>query len=42
MMGQGYWQIVESRRVDGKLRPVVLMDLGTARSYETEKVNFRS
>lgn len=25
-----YWQIIESRRVDGKPRPVVLMHLGTA------------
>ena len=28
--GHTYWQIVESRRVDGKPRPVVLMHLGTA------------
>jgi len=25
-----YWQIVESKRVNGKPRPVVLMHLGTA------------
>jgi len=28
--GRTYWQIVESRRVNGKPRPVVLMHLGTA------------
>ena len=28
--GHTYWQIVESRRVNGKPRPVVLMHLGTA------------
>jgi len=28
--GHTYWQIVESRRVDGKPRPIVLMHLGTA------------
>src|SRR4030065_847137 len=28
--GYPYWQIVESRRIDGKPRPVVLMHLGTA------------
>lgn len=28
--GYTYWQIVESRRVNGKPRPVVLMHLGTA------------
>lgn len=28
--GHAYWQIVESRRVNGKPRPVVLMHLGTA------------
>jgi transposase len=28
--GYPYWQIVESRRVNGKPRPVVLMHLGTA------------
>jgi transposase len=28
--GYTYWQIVESRRIDGKPRPVVLMHLGTA------------
>jgi len=25
-----YWQIIESKRVDGKPRPVMLMHLGTA------------
>ena len=28
--GHSYWQIVESRRVGGKPRPIVLMHLGTA------------
>lgn len=28
--GHTYWQIVESRRVNGKPRPIVLMHLGTA------------
>lgn len=28
--GHTYWQIVESRRINGKPRPVVLMHLGTA------------
>jgi len=28
--GHAYWQIVESRRINGKPRPVVLMHLGTA------------
>ena len=28
--GKTYWQIVESRRVNGKPRPIVLMHLGTA------------
>lgn len=28
--GRTYWQIVESRRVNGKPRPIVLMHLGTA------------
>ncbi len=28
--GHTYWQIVESRRIDGKPRPIVLMHLGTA------------
>ena len=28
--GHTYWQIVESRRVNGKPRPVVLAHLGTA------------
>jgi len=28
--GRTYWQIVESRRIDGKPRPVVLMHLGSA------------
>jgi len=28
--GHSYWQIVESRRINGKPRPVVLMHLGTA------------
>lgn len=28
--GRAYWQIVESRRINGKPRPVVLMHLGTA------------
>jgi len=28
--GKTYWQIVESRRVNGKPRPVVLLHLGTA------------
>jgi transposase len=28
--GHPYWQIVESRRINGKPRPVVLMHLGTA------------
>jgi len=28
--GHSYWQIVESRRVNGKPRPIVLMHLGTA------------
>jgi transposase len=28
--GRSYWQIVESRRINGKPRPVVLMHLGTA------------
>jgi len=28
--GRSYWQIVESRRVNGKPRPIVLMHLGTA------------
>lgn len=30
--GYSYWQIVESRRVNGKPRPIVLMHLGTAES----------
>jgi transposase len=30
--GHTYWQIVESRRVNGKPRPIVLMHLGTAQS----------
>jgi transposase len=30
--GHTYWQIVESRRVNGKPRPVVLMHLGTAQN----------
>jgi transposase len=30
--GCTYWQIVESRRVNGKPRPIVLMHLGTAES----------
>jgi len=29
--GHTYWQIVESRRINGKPRPVVLMHLGTAK-----------
>ena len=28
--GHTYWQIVESRRIEGKPRPIVLMHLGTA------------
>jgi len=28
--GHTYWQIVESRRIQGKPRPIVLMHLGTA------------
>ena len=28
--GKRYWQIVESRRINGKPRPIVLMHLGTA------------
>ena len=28
--GHAYWQIVESRRINGKPRPIVLMHLGTA------------
>jgi len=28
--GHSYWQIVESRRINGKPRPIVLMHLGTA------------
>lgn len=28
--GKTYWQIVESRRVNGKPRPIVLMHLGSA------------
>lgn len=28
--GKTYWQIVESRRINGKPRPIVLMHLGTA------------
>ena len=28
--GRTYWQIVESRRVNGKPRPIVLLHLGTA------------
>jgi transposase len=28
--GRAYWQIVESRRINGKPRPVVLLHLGTA------------
>ena len=28
--GRCYWQIVESRRINGKPRPIVLMHLGTA------------
>ncbi|MDI7259228.1 MAG: hypothetical protein QME90_04810, partial [Thermodesulfobacteriota bacterium] len=28
--GHTYWQIVESRRINGKPRPVVLIHLGTA------------
>ncbi|MFH1438708.1 MAG: IS1634 family transposase [Pseudomonadota bacterium] len=30
--GHTYWQIVESRRVNGKPRPIVIMHLGTAES----------
>jgi len=30
--GHTYWQIVESRRIQGKPRPIVLMHLGTAES----------
>ena len=30
--GHTYWQIVESRRIGGKPRPVVLLHLGTAES----------
>ena len=28
--GHTYWQIVESKRIQGKPRPIVLMHLGTA------------
>ena len=32
--GRKYWQIVQSQRVNGKSRPIVLEHLGTVKTFE--------